>query len=99
MVRTCQIEQDISNAVDALIKARSPPQVRRVLTVLRALPIAWAIHACHFCPPLHQVGLLLGQPAAGQRHFIFHIIRTPSFEACPAALICWSCDCKHQHRC
>ena len=40
MVRTCQVEQDISDAVDALVKARSPAQVQRVLTVLHALPVA-----------------------------------------------------------
>ena len=95
MVRTCQAEQDISDAVDALIKARSPAQVQRVLTVLHALPVAVYKHKCHFCPPLHQVGLLLGHSAAGQRHFIFHTIRTPSFEARPAILSFLTSDCKH----
>ena len=40
MVLSCQVEQDISDAVDALIKARSPAQVQRVLFVFRALPVA-----------------------------------------------------------
>ncbi|KAK9836994.1 hypothetical protein WJX81_005271 [Elliptochloris bilobata] len=52
MVRACQIEQDISEGVDALLQARAPA----------------------------QVGLLLGRLGVGQRDFIFHLIKTPSFE-------------------
>ena len=87
-MRACHIEQDISETVDALVSARSPAQVRAVLTVTLALSGTNS----HTCPlHLHQVGLLLGRLGVGQRDFIFHIIRTPSFEARladPLVLVC-----------
>lgn len=60
MVRFCQVEQDISDAVDALIKARSPAQVQRVLTVLRAFP--GAVAKAHLS---HLSTAAPGGPAAG----------------------------------
>ncbi len=77
MVRVCQVEQDLSDLTDSLIKARSPAQVGALALLLNCYRRTMTIQI-HV--PLAQVGLLLGR-LGNQRDFIFHLLKTPSFEA------------------